>query len=92
MEGSQFPNPNLTPHHQFRPPLKHLMCWHFFPSWSCPSGIGIWDTWFKDGLRFFEVYRKDGAESHIAVIGGTGKYNGANGYATVKAGVHSGLN
>lgn len=40
---------------------------------------------FKDGLRFFGVHRKDGAESHIAVIGGTGKYDGANGYATVKA-------
>ncbi|KAL5733345.1 hypothetical protein ACOSQ2_033037 [Xanthoceras sorbifolium] len=49
------------------------------------------DTGFKDGLRFFGVHRKDGAESHIAVIGGTGKYNGANGYATVKtSSVHAG--
>ncbi|TXG49664.1 hypothetical protein EZV62_025539 [Acer yangbiense] len=48
------------------------------------------DTGFKDGLRFFGVHRKDGAESHIAVIGGTGKYDGANGYATVKARVLSG--
>ncbi|KAK3232274.1 hypothetical protein Dsin_004155 [Dipteronia sinensis] len=50
------------------------------------------DTGFKDGLRFFGVYQKDGAESHIAVIGGTGKYDGANGYATVKARAHSGSN
>ncbi|KAK1572225.1 hypothetical protein Q3G72_029321 [Acer saccharum] len=48
------------------------------------------DTGFKDGLRFFGVHRNDGAESHIAVIGGTGKYDGANGYATVKARVLSG--
>ncbi|KAI9156799.1 hypothetical protein LWI28_012398 [Acer negundo] len=48
------------------------------------------DTGFKDGLRFFGVHRKDRAESHIAVIGGTGKYDGANGYATVKARVLSG--
>lgn len=40
---------------------------------------------YKDGLRFFGVYRKDVPESHIAVIGGTGKYHGANGYATIKA-------
>ncbi|KAK9282670.1 hypothetical protein L1049_010890 [Liquidambar formosana] len=40
---------------------------------------------FKDGLRFFGVHRTDVSESHIAVIGGTGKYHNANGYATVKA-------
>ncbi|XP_022764290.1 dirigent protein 16-like [Durio zibethinus] len=40
---------------------------------------------FKDGLRFFGLHRRDVAESHIAVIGGIGKYVGANGYATVKA-------
>ncbi|XP_031378475.1 dirigent protein 18-like [Punica granatum] len=40
---------------------------------------------FKDGLRFFGVHRRDASESHIAVIGGTGKYNDANGYASVKA-------
>ncbi|KAK2979789.1 hypothetical protein RJ640_012973 [Escallonia rubra] len=38
----------------------------------------------KDALRFFGVHRADVSESHIAVIGGTGKYTGANGYATVK--------
>ncbi|KAL3732156.1 hypothetical protein ACJRO7_028917 [Eucalyptus globulus] len=38
----------------------------------------------KDGLRFFGVHRTDVSESHIAVIGGTGLYNGANGYASVK--------
>lgn len=43
------------------------------------------DSKFKDGLRFFGLHRRDVAESHIAVIGGTGKYVGANGYATVKA-------
>ncbi|GLT93142.1 hypothetical protein SLE2022_109470 [Rubroshorea leprosula] len=41
-------------------------------------------TGFKDGLRFFGVHRKDVNESHVAVIGGNGKYVGANGYATVK--------
>ncbi|XVF75425.1 hypothetical protein PTKIN_Ptkin13bG0187700 [Pterospermum kingtungense] len=39
----------------------------------------------KDGLRFFGLHRRDVAESHIAVIGGIGKYVGANGYATAKA-------
>ncbi|XP_021813708.1 dirigent protein 25-like [Prunus avium] len=44
------------------------------------------DSEFKDGLRFFGVHRTDVHEgSHIAVIGGIGKYVGANGYATVKA-------
>ncbi|KAF5742644.1 hypothetical protein HS088_TW09G00695 [Tripterygium wilfordii] len=38
----------------------------------------------QDGLRFFGVHRLDAPESHIAVIGGTGKYHGANGYAIVK--------
>ncbi|XP_021910231.1 dirigent protein 16-like [Carica papaya] len=40
---------------------------------------------FPDGLRLFGVYRAQEAESHVAVIGGTGKYNCANGYASVKA-------
>ncbi|KAK4754587.1 hypothetical protein SAY87_002691 [Trapa incisa] len=40
---------------------------------------------FKDGLRFFGVQRKDVPESHIAVIGGAGRYDNANGYASVKA-------
>ncbi|KAF8021946.1 hypothetical protein BT93_G2169 [Corymbia citriodora subsp. variegata] len=38
----------------------------------------------KDRLRFFGVHRTDVSESHIAVIGGRGLYNGANGYASVK--------
>ncbi|RVW49413.1 Dirigent protein 10 [Vitis vinifera] len=46
---------------------------------------------FKDSLRFFGVLRTDVPESHIAIIGGTGKYDGANGYTTVKA-VTAGLN
>lgn len=40
---------------------------------------------FTDSLRFFGLHRIDASESHIAIIGGTGKYHGANGYATVKA-------
>ncbi|KAL5569157.1 hypothetical protein UlMin_025732 [Ulmus minor] len=39
----------------------------------------------KSGLRFFGVRRSDVHESHIAVIGGIGKFQSANGYATVKA-------
>ncbi|PIA38876.1 hypothetical protein AQUCO_02700227v1 [Aquilegia coerulea] len=39
----------------------------------------------KDSLKFFGVRQTSLTESHIAVIGGTGKYHGANGYATVKA-------
>lgn len=39
---------------------------------------------YEDSLRFFGVHRGDVFESHIAVIGGTGKYHDANGYATVK--------
>ncbi|RZC83826.1 hypothetical protein C5167_046609 [Papaver somniferum] len=38
----------------------------------------------KDSLRFFGVHRITDPESHIAVIGGTGKFQGANGYASVK--------
>lgn len=39
----------------------------------------------KDGLRLFGVYRGDHVkESHVAIIGGIGKYLGANGYATLK--------
>ncbi|KAF4355815.1 hypothetical protein G4B88_024985 [Cannabis sativa] len=37
-----------------------------------------------NGLRFFGVRKKGVTESHIAVIGGVGKYQGANGYATLK--------
>lgn len=39
---------------------------------------------FQDGLRLFGVHKTDVFESHVAVIGGTGKYYGANGYAAVK--------
>ncbi|KAI3734820.1 hypothetical protein L6452_14299 [Arctium lappa] len=40
---------------------------------------------FRDELRFFGVHRTDvNSESHVAIIGGTGKYDGANGYATIK--------
>ncbi|KAI9124605.1 hypothetical protein K1719_004527 [Acacia pycnantha] len=37
-----------------------------------------------DGLRFFGEQRSDVIESHVAVIGGSGKYEDANGYASVK--------
>ncbi|GMI87068.1 hypothetical protein like AT4G13580 [Hibiscus trionum] len=49
------------------------------------------DGGFKDRLRFFGLHRRDAAESHISVIGGTGKYAGANGYATVEV-VKQGVN
>ncbi|KAJ9160024.1 hypothetical protein P3X46_025465 [Hevea brasiliensis] len=39
----------------------------------------------KDGLKFFGVYKRVVPESHIAVIGGTGKFHAANGYAVIKA-------
>ncbi|TKY65682.1 Dirigent protein 18 [Spatholobus suberectus] len=39
---------------------------------------------YQDGLRLFGVHKTDVFESHVAVIGGTGKYYGANGYAAVK--------
>ncbi|KAK7374068.1 hypothetical protein VNO80_07493 [Phaseolus coccineus] len=39
---------------------------------------------YQDGLRLFGVHKTDVFESHIAVIGGTGKYYNANGYAAVK--------
>ncbi|THG23273.1 dirigent protein 18-like [Camellia sinensis] len=42
------------------------------------------DGKYKDGLRFFGVHRTDVSESHVAVIGGTGKFDCANGYATIK--------
>lgn len=37
-----------------------------------------------NGVRIFGVQRNDVLESHVAVIGGSGKYEGANGYAVVK--------
>lgn len=43
------------------------------------------DNDYRDELRFFGVHRADvNSESHVAVIGGEGKYEGANGYATIK--------
>ena len=38
----------------------------------------------EDSLRFFGV-RRDDQESHIAVVGGTGRYSGAAGFAVVRA-------
>lgn len=38
----------------------------------------------EDGLNFFGEYKRDVHESHIAVIGGTGKFQAANGYAVIK--------
>lgn len=39
---------------------------------------------YEDGLRLFGVLKNEAEESHLAVIGGSGRYDGANGYATVK--------
>ncbi|KAF3433784.1 hypothetical protein FNV43_RR24887 [Rhamnella rubrinervis] len=47
-------------------------------------GDGDGDGEVNDGLRFFGVHRTDANESHIAAIGGSGKFIGANGYATLK--------
>ena len=42
----------------------------------------------EDSLRFFGIHRDDQDESHIAVVGGTGRYDGATGFAVVgRAGV-----
>lgn len=38
-----------------------------------------------DSLRFFGLYQPGINESHIAVIGGTGRYQDANGYAVVRS-------
>ncbi|KAL8218199.1 hypothetical protein R6Q57_021582 [Mikania cordata] len=41
---------------------------------------------FKDELRFFGLHQTDtNSVSHVSIIGGSGKYEGANGYATIKA-------
>ncbi|KAK1270147.1 hypothetical protein QJS04_geneDACA019978 [Acorus gramineus] len=48
---------------------------------------------YKDSLSFFGVQRMVGAEeeeSRVAVMGGTGKYVGVKGYATVRAVVTGG--
>ncbi|EEC71760.1 hypothetical protein OsI_04352 [Oryza sativa Indica Group] len=39
----------------------------------------------EDSIRFFGVHRDDQEESHIAVVGGTGRYDGATGFAVVRA-------
>ncbi|CAL4951694.1 unnamed protein product [Urochloa decumbens] len=38
---------------------------------------------FEDTLSFFGVHRTADSESHLAVVGGTGKYVGAKGFAKV---------
>ncbi|CAO2204580.1 unnamed protein product [Urochloa humidicola] len=38
---------------------------------------------FEDTLSFFGVHRTADSESHLAVVGGTGKYAGAKGFAKV---------
>ncbi|GFP82364.1 dirigent protein 25 [Phtheirospermum japonicum] len=39
---------------------------------------------YADSLSFFGVHRTAVAESHLAIMGGTGKYVNAKGFATVK--------
>ncbi|XP_047326145.1 dirigent protein 25-like [Impatiens glandulifera] len=57
---------------------------------SSDDGVGHYMVAIKasfsngDGLKFFGVHQVDTHESHIAVVGGTGKYRNANGYASVK--------
>jgi hypothetical protein len=38
-----------------------------------------------DSIRFFGVHRDGQEESHVAVVRGTGRYDGATGFAVVKA-------
>ncbi|KAK1415614.1 hypothetical protein QVD17_31397 [Tagetes erecta] len=48
--------------------------------------ISFIDNDYKDELRFFGLHQADiNSESHVSIIGGSGKYEGANGYATIKA-------
>lgn len=42
----------------------------------------------EDAISFFGVHRTVSAESQIAVVGGTGKYENARGYATVETLLH----
>ncbi|KAJ3669167.1 hypothetical protein LUZ60_011117 [Juncus effusus] len=42
------------------------------------------DGELKDSLRFFGVHSADLGESQISVIGGTGKYDEASGFAIIK--------
>ncbi|KAM0852490.1 hypothetical protein ACQ4PT_051723 [Festuca glaucescens] len=39
----------------------------------------------EDSIRFFGVHRDGQEESHIAVVGGTGRYDSATGFAVVGA-------
>ncbi|KQK10482.1 hypothetical protein BRADI_2g54385v3 [Brachypodium distachyon] len=39
----------------------------------------------EDSIRFFGVLHDGLEESHVAVVGGTGRYDGASGFAVVKA-------
>ncbi|KAF9592841.1 hypothetical protein IFM89_017806 [Coptis chinensis] len=53
-------------------------------SYMMAMTVKVVNSDLEDCLRFFGVIQNTISESHIAVIGGTGKFNGANGYATVK--------
>ncbi|XP_031487808.1 dirigent protein 18-like [Nymphaea colorata] len=46
----------------------------------------------KDSLSFFGVHRMDGLVSHVPVVGGTGKYENANGYASIRSVGHIDVN
>ncbi|CAN6442485.1 unnamed protein product [Victoria cruziana] len=45
-----------------------------------------------DSLSFFGVHRMDGLVSHVPVVGGTGKYENANGYASIRSVGHIDVN
>ncbi|KAL5711120.1 hypothetical protein ACHQM5_021611 [Ranunculus cassubicifolius] len=45
----------------------------------------VLDGNFRDSLRFSGVHRSSLLEWCIAIIGGTGKYEGANGYVAIKS-------
>lgn len=59
-------------------------------SWDNSSHMVAMKATFGDGrsddsLRFFGVHHLGPPESHIAVVGGAGRYHGANGFAVVRA-------
>ncbi|KAF7031513.1 hypothetical protein CFC21_042834 [Triticum aestivum] len=39
----------------------------------------------EDSIRFFGVHRDGQEESHVAVVGGTGRYDGTTGFAVIRA-------
>ncbi|KAM3352400.1 hypothetical protein ACQJBY_023948 [Aegilops geniculata] len=39
----------------------------------------------EDSIRFFGVHRDGQEESHVAVVGGTGRYGSATGFAVIRA-------